>query len=273
MRNEVVEKKEEFNFMKFLEEPNIAQIDLKQFLTPLELDFGKFLGKLHEVKDSFFIFNHSHTNFMWQKYNLNHLGVMRNMRQLSAELQAKYRALMENYFKYAKNYIAYKEMLEKRKTIKKEGLEYNKFMIEFKEKEWQLADSKIMMKGAIKDFNTLHKLYIEIKKDIAGYTEADVERLESRYWIRRLTVQAMRDILATGRIGQGNQEAIENIGINPLVLEKEIVGFISINGKDFSMQTRNKFLKELSKKYENEVMNYSTYKEFDDKDLFEKNKD
>jgi len=266
--NELVEKKEELNFLKFLEEPDMNQINIQQFLTPMEQDFGGFLTELKDVKDSFFIFNHSHTNFMWEKYNLNHVGLMRNFRQLSAELQGKYRALMENYFKYAKSHLDYKEMLlKKNKLEKKKGIEYTRFMIEFKEKEWQLADSKIVMKGAIKDFTELHKLYTEMQKETGKYSEQDVEKLEARYWIRRLAMQSMRDIITTGRIGQGNQEAVENIGINPLMLEKQIIDFLNINGKEFKIQIRNEFLKQLSVDYEKEVLEYYTYKEFDDKDI------
>ena len=68
------------------------------------LDFG---NKIQEVKDSFVIFNHSQTEMMWKKFNLNHLGKYRNLRQCSAELQKKYKTLMSNYFDLMKLKVKY----------------------------------------------------------------------------------------------------------------------------------------------------------------------
>ena len=259
------------NVLKLLEDPKPERIDISEFFTKFESEFETFLSQLNKVKDSFFIFNHSHTNFMWDKYNLSHLGIMRNIRQVSAELQAKYRALMENYFKFVDLQIEYEEHLSKQQLIEKEDLfAKRRYINERKKLEFKLADSKIMIKGALKDFSHLYERYNELM-EVINYdlSEENVEKLESKYWIRRLFDQSLRDLRQSGIITTGNQEALRQIGLSPEQVMKEIRSFIEENKiKGITVKEENEFFNKMANKYETHVREYRMYKEFLDKDEF-----
>ncbi len=220
------------------------------------LDFG---NKIQEVKDSFVIFNHSQTEMMWKKFNLNHLGKYRNLRQCSAELQKKYRTLMTNYFDLMKLKVKYE-------NNKNKDSRYNLKKIEYKELEWKYKDAEYAFRGASKDFNILYNLYKELKESVGEYTEEDVNKDEINYYAKRLTMQAMRDILSNGRIHEGNQETLENMGLSPVNIANDIMEFLEQHknklGKiEYSMPERNKFLESICEKYSKELNEYYTYKE------------
>ena len=63
--------------------------------------------------------------------------------------------------------------------------------------------------GAMREFEALFALWLKFPKK---FTRKELNAAESVYWERRLTRQANQDMLAQGRIGQGNQDALRQIG-------------------------------------------------------------
>ena len=79
------------------------------------------------------------------------------------------------------------------------------------------------IQGAMRDILILKRRFDEIYKDM---NEKDIEEEEVTYWILRLCMQAMRHVRASGRIDEGNQLAMEQIGLNPLYMQQRMLQFL-----------------------------------------------
>ena len=78
----------------------------------------------------------------------------------------------------------------------------------------------------MQEVQELASLHDSLKEQIIaehGKLDEEVyEKEEFKYWVKRGFAQAMREVRACGRIGAGNQELLEQIGINPTVALKMI---------------------------------------------------
>lgn len=61
--------------------------------------------------------------------------------------------------------------------------------------------------GMIREFLALYEIY----KQFPHFSREELDAGQTEYWYNRLVKQATQDILATGRIGQGNQEGLRQI--------------------------------------------------------------
>jgi len=66
------------------------------------------------------------------------------------------------------------------------------------------------MLGAVREFEALYRIWQGFPR---RYTRDELNAAQEEYWIKRLTRQANQDIQATGRIGVGNLEALQQIGL------------------------------------------------------------
>lgn len=79
--------------------------------------------------------------------------------------------------------------------------------------EGEGANALRYVEGALKDVLSMEKLYDEmVRAHGRPFTEADFERAEQRSQLMRAFSQALRDLRSTGRIGNGNQEFLEQCG-------------------------------------------------------------
>jgi hypothetical protein len=67
----------------------------------------------------------------------------------------------------------------------------------------------------MKDILALNELYEQMKDKFEGFTEEDFEKEESKSHLKRSVVQCIRDVRQTGSITKGEQEYLEQIGVNP----------------------------------------------------------
>jgi len=79
------------------------------------------------------------------------------------------------------------------------------------------------IQGTMKDILILKKRFDEIYKDMS---EKDIEEEEVTYWILRICSQAMRHVRMSGRINEGNQLALEQMGINPHYVQQKMQKFL-----------------------------------------------
>jgi hypothetical protein len=104
-------------------------------------------------------------------------------------------------------------MLTKRKIqlkidrLEKRGTEGAK--IEADLKRIDLEEQDRAMLGALREFDSLYAIWKSFPKQ---YTRGEMDEAQEEYWVRRLSRQAHQDMLAGGRVGQGNQEALRQIG-------------------------------------------------------------
>ena len=83
------------------------------------------------------------------------------------------------------------------------------------------------IEGAMKDVLALNELYEEMKDKFDGFTEADFEKQESKSHLKRSLVQCIRDVRQQGSITKGEQEYLEQIGVNPTKMQARIRQFVA----------------------------------------------
>lgn len=85
--------------------------------------------------------------------------------------------------------------------------------IEALTKQIDVEEQDRAFKGALREFTALYAIFKTFKKH---YTRDDLNNAQPDYWQKRLTRQANQEILALGRVGVGNADALRMIGLSPV---------------------------------------------------------
>lgn len=184
------------------------------------------------------IWNHSHTQWMWKHLNLSWHEPIRNMRQISAEIARKKGALNEAKWRQVDSEIKIRKIEDELEKGAEEGtIEYWR-EVELKVKLAKLregiAEGVTIIEGAMKDVLVLNELYEQLKAKVSGFSEADVEKEETKSHLKRALVQSIRDVRMSGSITKAEQEYIEQIGINPMKLQGLLRAYVESESKSES---------------------------------------
>lgn len=176
------------------------------------------------------IWNHSHTQWMWKHLNLSWHAPLKNMRQLSAEITKKKGALNEAKWRQVETELKIRKIEDELEKGQQEStLEYWR-EVELKIKLAKLkesaAESTVIIEGAMKDVLVLNELYEQLKARVSGFSETDIEKEETKSHLKRALVQSIRDVRMSGCISKGEQEYIEQIGINPMKLQGLLKAYV-----------------------------------------------
>lgn len=247
--------KKEINLFDTKEIKSFGGKDLSSNLSDAELAISQIGNDLR-------IHNHSNTQFSWKRFVLSHKGGLRNIRQITAEINKKRMALHEAKHKYNKKKIKLESLQDKVKN----GTDLDRFVImEANADICEITESLELLlspiEGAIKDILTLKSVYDEIIKEYPNYTEVDLEREEVAYWIRRVFSQSLRDIRQSGSVTSGNQHAIEQMGFNVSYIINILTDYLK-NEKmcaDIHGEKLAEFLEWCVEKYSEQVTNYYGY--------------
>ena len=166
------------------------------------------------------IWNHSHTQWMWKHLNLSWHAPLKNMRQISAEISRKKSALNEANWKHVQNEVKIKKIEEE--LSKPELLDYWRevdLKIKLAQLQEGLAEGSTHIEGAMKDILALNELFEQLKSKVSSFSEEDVEKEETKTHLKRSIVQCIRDIRQGGSITKGEQEYLEQIGVNPMKMQ------------------------------------------------------
>ena len=176
---------------------------------------------LANVGDLQNIWNHSHTQWMWKHINLSWLSPHKNMRQISAEVSRKKAALNEAKWKHIQNELKIKKIEEElsnpEQLTKWREIELNIKLAQMRE---GIAEGATHIEGAMKDILALNEMYEQLKDKISDFSEEDIEAEETRTHLKRSIVQCIRDVRQTGSITKGEQEYMEQIGVNPSKIQR-----------------------------------------------------
>lgn len=176
---------------------------------------------LANVGDLQNIWNHSHTQWMWKHINLSWLSPHKNMRQISAEVTRKKGALNEAKWKHIQNELKIKKIEEElahpEDLTKWREIELNIKLAQLRE---GLAEGATHIEGAMKDILALNELYEQLKDRISDFSEEDIEAEETKTHLKRSIVQCIRDVRQGGSITKGEQEYMEQIGVNPSKIQR-----------------------------------------------------
>jgi len=169
------------------------------------------------------IWNHSHSQWTWRHLNLSYHAPYKNMRQIAAEVNSKKSALNEAKWRHVENEMKLRKYEDELKKGQEAGtLDYWReveLKIKLAKLQEGLADGMKYIEGAMKDVLTLNELYEQLKEKVNGFSEADMEAEETKTHLKRALVQCIRDVRQYGSITKGEQEYIEQIGVNPMKLQ------------------------------------------------------
>jgi len=171
------------------------------------------------------IWNHSHSQWAWRHLNLSSFSSIKNLRQISAEIEKKKAALNETKYKYYKKQISL-EKVKKQLEESEDELDRISLQVRKAEIEHHLTGSQRLIDGALKDVMTLYDLYNQIKKKTGEITEADAEEVESVSHLQRSIQQCIRDVRYCGAITKGEQEYLEQIGVNPSKMQGVLRAYV-----------------------------------------------
>jgi hypothetical protein len=87
------------------------------------------------------------------------------------------------------------------------------------------------IEGAMKDVLVLNELYEQLKAKVSGFSEHDIEKEETKSHLKRSIVQCIRDIRQGGSISKGEQEYVEQIGVNPMKLQTILRAYVENEAK------------------------------------------
>ena len=192
------------------------------------------------------IWNRSHSQWTCRHINLSYASPMKNLRQISAEMTRKREALEEAKWNYMKNEIKLKQK-EDRLAKEKDSLKAQLLEIDIAQLKSGMANGMKYVEGAMKDVLTLSNLYDDSKEKYSDYNEEDFEKEEARSHLKRSLVQCLRDVRQSGRITKGEQEYLEQIGVNPGKITLDMLGFLDYEQKidDYTVRPMYEFLEDM----------------------------
>lgn len=198
------------------------------------------------------IWNRSHSQWTWKHINLSYHSPWKNMRQIAAEISRKKGALNEAKWGAIKNEVKIKKIKEQLANGNKDGsLDYWKeveLKIKLAQLEEGMAEGVKYIEGAMKDVLALNEMYEQLKSKVNTFNEHDVEKNESKAHLKRSLVQCIRDVRQSGSITKGEQEYMEQIGVNPMKIQKVIRGYVQREEEQESWDVSDlhKFVDELT---------------------------
>lgn len=199
--------------------------------TSLLVNSTKVDKAIQNVEELQNIWNHSHSQWTWKHLNLSYHSPYKNMRQIAAEMAKKKAALNEAKWKHVEAEIKIRKIEEE---LQKEGLEYWR-EVELKVKLTKLkeglAEGTSYIEGAMKDVLVLNELYEQLKQKVSGFSEYDIEKEETKSHLKRSIVQCIRDVRQFGGISKGEQEYVEQIGVNPMKLQAVLRAYVENEAK------------------------------------------
>lgn len=184
------------------------------------------------------IWNRQKTQWMWKHLNLSWHAPIKNMRQIAAEITAKKAALNDAKWRQVENELKIRKLEDQLEKLQESGnLDYWKEveikikLAKFKE---GMAEGITFIEGAMKDVLILNELYEELKEKVSNFSELDVEKEEAKSHLKRSLVQSIRDVRQAGSITKGEQEYLEQIGVNPMKVQGLLRAYVEKEAKSES---------------------------------------
>ena len=173
---------------------------------------------MQEIDRATLAFGKKNSQFMAKQMTLNIMSrtPYRTLHQCLSQIERKRQALKENIFKIKKDKVELKRLQDKVcDNVYDEELR----QIEIEEKVSGIGDATLYIEGCLKEIALYQSTYKEIKQSNNlpdDWDEVDFEKAEGEHHIKQAFLQSMRDLIQTGNIGAGDQEYLEQVGVNPL---------------------------------------------------------
>lgn len=238
-------------------------------MTPALIE--KVASYMPEINRATNAFGKTQSQYMDLVMTVSNHSPYRNLRQILAEVERRRQALKENTIRLKKSMIQEMEVKEQLANILQ--VDENKYKIarlqvKLEELQYGIADSRVYVEGALKTITSYMQAYRDIKTKFNipdNWDEKDFELAEEEHHIKKAFEQAHADVLATGRITQGNHEYFRQCGINPQNALADLLTYMkmedermleltkkgkSLNDLNIGIDTFVEFLNNMAKKYQ-----------------------
>lgn len=204
--------------------------------------FGDNSAKVDRAIENTFemqrVWNRSHSQWTWKHINLGFHHDWLNFRQLCAEVAGRREALTEAKWRHIENEIKIRRQEEELARMR---AAYDDPQETYPDLKWDIAELEVdiarlregiisgmtYIEGAMKDILTLNEIYEkQFKPKYENYTEEDYERNNAELHIMRAVVQSLRDVRQFGVITKGEQEYLEQIGLNPSKVQYDLQKYL-----------------------------------------------
>jgi len=239
----------------------------------LLISISKDLPIINKLSENF---GKTQSQFMDNMLTTSHPTPIRNIRQILAEINKSIEALKESYYKNRKKEVEVK-ILERDLEKEEDELKKELLGVEIEEKLVQLETSKKYIQGAIRKIANYKDQYNNILKhlNVSSIDEIDFEKEEEEYHIKKAFEQGLNAARANGgRIDEGNQIYLTQLGINGTVAQTCVTGYLLLEqnlikeGKEVDAELQWKFLDDMYKKFKGSAEKYANKKGLN---LFNKN--
>ena len=172
------------------------------------------------------------------------------MKQCLAQINKKYNALQEAYFKIENMKIKVDELSKKNDRQSR---------LTVKENESQINNISVSMETSLRQIGMFQDMYDSIMKNNnipENWTEEDYESQEISNLIRKSFRLGIQDLSATGRVSKAVVEWWEQLGIHPQLAEKRTRNYLTntqviLNKLDkISVSLMYDFLDEMAKEFQ-----------------------
>lgn len=197
------------------------------------------------------IWDRSRSQFMLKFLTCSQADDWTRLRQVSAEMSNKRRALSEAKFSYMESQLKVKI---KREKAEKESDPLKKELLEVQAAKMQVNASEMLVKfeGALKEVETLGEMHDQLKERIGEINEEQFEKAQTISHIKRAMMQSVREVRECGTIKYGNQEYLEQVGVSVTSAKKEIMNFLAQENETGVANTSllHMFLEDFANRYE-----------------------
>ena len=231
----------------------VAQPELKDMMVNIQ-------EALPEIKRATQNFGKRQSQFMDNILTVSKPTPLRNMRQITAEMDKTFSALRESSFKQRKTrleaMIKFRDAETEDDLLKREIME-----IEGQELLSQLDAGQNYISGAIRKLENYREQYalIEAKvmadQGVTEFSEIDFELEEEKYHIMVAFSQGLDSVRSSGRIDQGNQIYLQQLGINGAVAQACMMGLVQLEtnmmqeGNEPTNELVLQFLEDMANKF------------------------
>ena len=176
---------------------------------------AKINNRLPELRRGQAMIGHStsQTSYSLQTMNMISDSPLSRMKQCLAQINQKYEALRENYFKLEEKKLEVKEL--SKNTDEKSRLKLREF-------ESSIESIGLAMENTLRQIGMFQDMYDSIRKNNnvpEDWTEKDFEKQEIEHMIRSSFRLGIQNLSSTGRVSQAVVEYWEQLGIHPQVAE------------------------------------------------------
>lgn len=183
------------------------------------------------------VWNHSHSQWDWKHITLSFHSDFRNMKQIEAEMSRKRQALNEAKWRQVKSEIKIRKLEEKLESGTLNYWDEIDAKVKISELKESFVEGTAYIEGAMKDVLALNEIYEQLKNKVSNFNEEDFEKEESKSHLKRSLVQCIRDVRQFGFITKGEQEYMEQIGVNPSKIQILIKKYIEKEIQEDSWDT------------------------------------